>query len=354
MTTAHTGPMLADLPCDGCGYDLRAQPQDGICPECGASVEASRRAAAIPRRPAWRDSDPRWRRRVLAGAWVLVLLPLMDLLHVTGWAASVPAPNLFGSRGARTLDESLFAYKSVYEPLVFCVGVVLLFARERGRQRRPLDWTRRWGVLCSYLVLLLAATHVLFISGLVAIGIAAIFISMPLENQPRVTQWFVDAGAAYLRFGPHPNEASGVAQVGLASVVVLLACVPLFDALRSSGSRRVAVVLLAPLAFFALLHAALALWYFAGGTGAASAGLGRYELFFWPELLVRRAAGLGAGPTGPGPLPGAAFVEAVKWFAVLAIAVRLSVARLPAWGERDKARAARRDAGGRPADWGPL
>ena len=66
----------ADLPCHRCGYDLRAHPPDGQCPECGASVAESRRLAAIPLRPAWRDSDPRWRRRILAGAWVLVLLPL--------------------------------------------------------------------------------------------------------------------------------------------------------------------------------------------------------------------------------------------------------------------------------------
>src|SRR5258707_3351024 len=78
--TTHRGEMSADLPCHICGYDLRAHPQDGKCPECGASVAESRRLAANPRRPAWRDSDPRWRRRMLAGVWILVLVPLMDLL----------------------------------------------------------------------------------------------------------------------------------------------------------------------------------------------------------------------------------------------------------------------------------
>src|SRR2546421_11765089 len=99
--TAHTAEISAELlPCQICGYDLRAHPQDGKCPECGASVAESRRLAAIPRRPAWRDSDPRWRRRMLAGAWILVLLPLMDALQTFGWASSVPLPAVFDIPGA--------------------------------------------------------------------------------------------------------------------------------------------------------------------------------------------------------------------------------------------------------------
>src|SRR5437763_16445075 len=78
--------MSAELPCYRCGYDLRAHSQDGKCPECGASVAESRQMASIPRRPAWRDSDPRWRRRMLVGTWVLVLLPLIDALKAFGWA----------------------------------------------------------------------------------------------------------------------------------------------------------------------------------------------------------------------------------------------------------------------------
>src|SRR6476619_8383546 len=88
-----------ELPCHGCGYDLRAHPPDGKCPECGASVAEARRVAAIPRRPAWRESDPRWRRRMLAGAWVLVFLPLMDTLMASGWASKIPVPTVFDYRG---------------------------------------------------------------------------------------------------------------------------------------------------------------------------------------------------------------------------------------------------------------
>src|SRR5947199_1938403 len=105
MMPPHNDEMSVDLPCHQCRYDLRAQPQDGKCPECGASVAESRRLAAIPRRPAWRDSDPRWRRRMLAGMWVLVLVPLIDVLETFGWASRVPAPRVFVLSTVRTLDD---------------------------------------------------------------------------------------------------------------------------------------------------------------------------------------------------------------------------------------------------------
>src|SRR3954447_11272062 len=101
---SHTDEALADLSCHICGYDLRAHPRDGKCPECGGSVAESRRVAAIPRRPAWRDSDPRWRRRMLAGTWVLVLVPLMAALRRFEWDSSVPVPSIFGYGAVRTLD----------------------------------------------------------------------------------------------------------------------------------------------------------------------------------------------------------------------------------------------------------
>src|SRR4051794_41742296 len=91
----HIAVMSAELSCDRCGYDLRAHPEDGKCPECEASVAESRRIAAIPRRPAWRDSDPRWRRRILAGAWLLVLLPLMDLFKAFKWTSKLSVPAIF-------------------------------------------------------------------------------------------------------------------------------------------------------------------------------------------------------------------------------------------------------------------
>ena len=51
------------LACARCGYDLRATAREGVCPECGAPVAEAVRLAALPRRPAWGEADPAWRRR---------------------------------------------------------------------------------------------------------------------------------------------------------------------------------------------------------------------------------------------------------------------------------------------------
>lgn len=56
----------ADLPCARCGYDLRAQPRDGTCPECGAPVAD---ALANPLRVA----DAKRVEAVRFGLWCAVL-----------------------------------------------------------------------------------------------------------------------------------------------------------------------------------------------------------------------------------------------------------------------------------------
>src|SRR4051794_7744736 len=109
---ATVDPLPVEPPCHRCGYDLRGQASDGACPECGEPVAESRRVAATPRRPAWRESDPRWRRRVLAGVWILVLVPLMDALRVSGLASHVPVPNLLLTSydPPRTLEGTLICW----------------------------------------------------------------------------------------------------------------------------------------------------------------------------------------------------------------------------------------------------
>jgi hypothetical protein len=330
--TPHAAAIPADLPCHGCGYDLRAHPPDGQCPECGASVAESRRLAAVQLRPPWRDSDPRWRRRVLAGAWMLVLLPLVDALRASGWASSVPVPTVFGSRGTvNTLQDTLLCFPGVYPALAFCIGVVLLFANERGRRRGRLDWTRRWGVLCCYVVLLLSATQFLYVAALVSVGIAAVFQSMPLAYQPGVTRSLVDWGTAYLRYGPNPQNAAGVVLVASSSIAILLACIPLVDALRSSGPKRLAAIVLAPLALFALIYLAQAARYFAAFGLSPVADLLPYGVYFRPELLAGQPATRLSGQSPWASEPVAFTTEAVKWCAVVAIAAWLSIAQLGAW-----------------------
>jgi hypothetical protein len=285
---------------------------------------------------------------MLAGAWVLVLVPLMDALQAFGWAAHVPVPSLFDYRSIVTLDDTFICWPGLssgwpgaYQPLVFCIGVVLLFSKERGRRRDKLDWTRRWGVLCSYVVLLLSAVPVLYICALVMTGIAACFVSIPPKYQPEATQWFVDVSTTYLRYGPHPKPIVSAVLTSFSSITILLACVPLFDALRSIGPKRPAMILLAPLALFSLLHLAQAGRYCLGFPGGPPSEFYRYEQYFCPQLLVGRIAGL---PTGLAGVPGvnmpasllSAFVEAAKWCIVLAIALWLTIARFATWRQGNR------------------
>lgn len=340
--TAHVDEMSAALACHCCGYDLRAHPRDGKCPECAASVAESVRLAAIPCRPAWRDSDPRWRRRILAGAWILVLLPLMDALRMSGWASSVSVPNVFGFPGSITLDETLLCNKSmrVFQLLLFCIGVVLLFSRERGRQRCRMDWTRHWGILCSYVTLLLAVAPILFISALVLAGIACLFMSMPLKYEPWPTQSFVDVSTAYLRYGPGPKNITGAVLIAFSSTAILLACISLFDALRSSGPKWPAIILLAPLALFSLMHIAQAGQYCLGFSSATSAEIYQYELYFRPDLPLGDIAALPEHLSVSELLFDGSFLEVAKWSIVLAIAVWLSIAQFAAWWLGKTAKAA--------------
>jgi hypothetical protein len=332
--------MLAELLCDRCGYDLRAHSRDGKCPECGMSVAESRRLAASPRRPAWRDSDPRWRRRMLAGAWILVLLPLVETVQMFRWASSVRVPNVFELPGGIPLNETLLCYEGVYLPLLFCMGVVLLFSKERGRRPGPFDWTRRWGVLCSYVVFLLSAAGVLFIFAYVMTAIGSLFMSLPPKYQPGVTRLLVEVSTAYLRYGAYPHDGSAGVLVAFSSIAILLACVPLWDALRSSGPKRLATILLAPLALFSLMHLAKAGLYCLGSRSVTLRDIYDLGVYFRPMQLVRPIASLSAGLNMSGSVFSAFLVEAAKWCIVLAIAVWLSIAQLATWRQDRKADAA--------------
>jgi hypothetical protein len=259
----------------------------------------------------------------------------MSAWHTFEWLPRVPAPAVFDYRGnVSTLDETFLSDMQVYESLIFCIGVVLLFSKERGRRAARLDWTRRWGVICTYVVLLLSAAEVLFIAALVMLGIAALFLNMPPKYQPPVTRLFVEVSAAYLRYGPYPKPASVIVLVASSSIAILLACIPLYDALRSSGPKWLAALLLPPLALFSLMNLAQAGRYCLGFSSLNLNDVYSFAFYFRPQLLVSHIAGRPSYEM-------IAFVpEAAKWCIVLAIAVWLSIARLAAWRKRTKASAA--------------
>jgi hypothetical protein len=233
---------------------------------------------------------------MLAGVWILVLLPLMLVLTAVPETASLPIPNVLGLPGRLRLDETLLSDMSVYESLIFCVGAALLFSKERGRRRDRFDWTRRWGVICTYVVLLLSAAELLLLCALVLTAIGAVFMALPLKYQPRATPLFVDVGTFYLHYGPYPHDIVVVVTVMFSSMVILLACVPLFNALRSSGPRQFAAILVVPLALFSLIHAGQAFLYSIGIVSTANwTDVWMLGTYFRPYVLVKFAAGALAG-----------------------------------------------------------
>lgn len=324
---AHVADLSGDLLCHRCGYDLRAHRQDTKCPECGEPVAESKRQAQIPRRPAWRDSDSRWRRRMLLGVWILAFMPLMDVLQSFDWISSVPVPGIF-HHTPRTLDQTFLGGMEmrVDQPLLFSMGIVLLFSKERGRRRRRLEWTRRWGIICSYVTFALSAAQILFFPALVLTGIAALFLSMPLKYQPGVTRLFVEVGPVFLRY-VYPKPVSYAVLVAFSSVAILLACVPLFEALRSISPKRLAAILVAPLALFAVAHFVQAGLYCIGSSRVTLEAVSKYGVYFRPELVVGGIADLPGSLNLSGWALIALVVELVKWCTIFAIAVWLTIAR---------------------------
>jgi hypothetical protein len=79
-----------DLPCARCDYNLRTQQRDGVCPECGHSVDAS--VGAFARRHdrylAVRARGVAWMRTIRGGCLIALAA---TLLFVTGGLATRPS-----------------------------------------------------------------------------------------------------------------------------------------------------------------------------------------------------------------------------------------------------------------------
>ncbi len=269
---------------------------------------------------------------MLAGAWVLVLVPLMTALDTFGWAARINVPTFFDVQGAQSLDESYVNVFQSYACFTFCIGVVLLFAKERNRQRNRLDWTRRWGVITSYLVFLLGIPIFGFVTDLVAIGIAALFMSMRYVDQPAVTGLLVHLSAGYIHYAPFPGPLLSLSVVGFSSSVILLACAPLYNALRSSGPKVWAAILLAVLALGSVVQLWYIIEYIANPAAPSTSKFGYF--YFSPDILMSGFTYHGSNPflrsRAASVLSGEFVMETAKWFAILAIAVWLTLAQFAA------------------------
>ena len=144
---------------------------------------------------------------MIAGAWLLAAVPLLSVLTQLGWLQHIPAWAVGDARSSVSSVGDTFLVH-VYVGLVFCMGVVLLFAKERGRQASRLDWTRRWGVLFGYVWLLLFAVGVLFFVALVLVGLGALFHSLPPANQPAYTETIISIATNLIYYGPQGGSAT--------------------------------------------------------------------------------------------------------------------------------------------------
>ncbi|MEM1013244.1 MAG: hypothetical protein AAGI46_13625 [Planctomycetota bacterium] len=254
---------MADTPdilqCDRCGYDLRATDPDGVCPECGYAVADSIEAAKLPRRPAWRDSDPRWRRRMLAGCWVLALIPVPWLYFGFGLAERTPVPALFEyGMNSRRLEDTFFF--NIAPLLFFVIGCALLLSPERGRRKARVDGIRRWGVLSVYIVFIYNFFLDFLVVGLVGLGIASLLFSLPLEQQPWYSYPVAAISVFYIWYAPQGfSDLAFYTSYALSGFTVLFATPFLINALRSVFSKRrswIALVLGCAIGFLALCQIA--------------------------------------------------------------------------------------------------
>jgi hypothetical protein len=325
-------PHSLDLNCHVCGYDLRAHSEAAVCPECGTAVSKSREVAAVPIRPAWRDSDPRWRRRMLLGVWLIVLMPTMRVLHEFGITDHIPVPSVLGP--VRSLNDTYFGDGGVFDLVAFSVGIALLFSPERGRRRTWLDGTYRWGVLGCYLVMLLGVLSEMTMIALVAGGSAARFMSIPTQFQPDMTGLLATLSSSYLRFAPMPDDRGHMVLVTCSRVVILLACVPVVAALRSAGARFWAYVIVAPILGLAVAQLVLVIMAVMSVVVTPAMVLNRAPLFFDSgvfasglEQIFRPPFSLIVFPSGDAPY---FYLEAIKWGTFLVIAVWLTIAQIRA------------------------
>jgi len=113
-----------DLPCVGCGYNLRMQPRDGRCPECATPVAKSLNAFTLD------GADPAWCRGTARGlsllSWVFIAqLFIMLWSFVQRW--------LIATWGIQTYFKIWF----VGAPVQLAVGVAFVFAIRRITRPEP-------------------------------------------------------------------------------------------------------------------------------------------------------------------------------------------------------------------------
>jgi len=142
--------ITADVPCLTCGYNLRTQPLNGRCPECGTMVGRSAYGDLLSL------CDPKWLSRLAGGTvWLLVYLVVV-LLSMCLWypvivdpivARNTSAEEALVLNGVITLSASLIALAGFWK--LTTPETDRLPRHQRGGARR----IARYGFLVQTLLL---------------------------------------------------------------------------------------------------------------------------------------------------------------------------------------------------------
>lgn len=251
------GRVAADLPCVVCGYNVRTQPGDGICPECATPIVKSLQRGLL------RFASPPWVRTLARGARLIlialgigfILGPLVQFIASFLFFASAPPAGLSVFWG---LQQIIFGLV----PLIMgIVGVVWLTRRAPGEDE-PAGMTARKltrVAICAAAVVLL-------------IGMAGSFVMLTLINFPtgptpatNPAQVFQSGAVDVIQF----VMLTMVASLAIFMVVPLALLTHLIRLLKRCPVRH--VVTLARVTFWGLLISAIPLII---GYGALALAMG--------------------------------------------------------------------------------
>jgi hypothetical protein len=137
----EVGPIPADVPCVGCGYNLRGLHPAGRCPECGAAIVPSLLALLRVAPPdAWDEADDVLRATIAPAAARIDYLPQAVLFVMDGWLralAEVEPPEAGVGLEPSGYDRRTFATCACRAIVHHAIGVF-------GGSEEAVDVLRGW------------------------------------------------------------------------------------------------------------------------------------------------------------------------------------------------------------------
>jgi hypothetical protein len=116
------GRVADDLPCVNCGYNLRTLSATGVCPECAAQVAPSTRGHYL------HLASPRWVKRLASGALLLIIALACAFVLPLAWLIFVFIISLVGAPLQGDIDAVWLGFAA----LAIMLAVVCLWLFVRG------------------------------------------------------------------------------------------------------------------------------------------------------------------------------------------------------------------------------